>query len=111
MVKERHELILVVTGSVFEREERAYWLVKELSWILPTVILCGGLVDLLLSFIYMKFYHPWKDILSSKKKPKKKKSFKKASQNRFEDVENGVQGNETKALLQDQKQDQNDKIR
>ena len=66
MVKERHEIILGVSNSVFEEEERAFLLVTKLSWILPTIVLCGGLVDLLLSFVYMKFYHPWKEILSGR---------------------------------------------
>ena len=67
-VKERHEIIRGVSNSVFDEEERAFLFVTKLSWILPTIILCGGLVDLLLSFVYMKFYHPWKEILSGGKK-------------------------------------------
>ena len=62
-VKERHQLLLETIGGVFDEEEDAYLLVTKLSWILPTVIFCGGLIDLLLIVFYMKFAHPWKDIL------------------------------------------------
>ena len=50
-------------GGVFDEEEDAYVLVTKFSWILPTIILCGGVIDLLLIIFYMKFAHPWKDIL------------------------------------------------
>ena len=63
-MKEQHELLLVTIGGIFDEEEYAYWLVTEFSWILPTIVLCGGLLDLLLIGFYMKFAHPWKGILS-----------------------------------------------
>ena len=66
-MKERHELLLETIGGVFDEEEYAYWLVTEFSWILPTIVLCGGLLDILLIGFYMKFAHPWKDILSQEK--------------------------------------------
>ena len=62
-MKDRHILLLGAIG-VFDEEEHAYQLATEFSWILPTVVLCGGLVDILLIVLYMKFAHPWKDILS-----------------------------------------------
>ena len=62
-IKDRHILLLGAIG-VFDEEEHAYQLATEFSWILPTVVLCGGLVDILLIVFYMKFAHPWKDILS-----------------------------------------------
>ena len=62
-MKDRHILLLGAIG-VFKEEEHAYQLVEEFSWILPIVILCGGLVDILLIVLYMKFAHPWKGILS-----------------------------------------------
>ena len=40
-------------------------MVNNLSWILPFIILMGSLVDAVLVYIYMKFVHQWKDILSS----------------------------------------------
>ena len=58
----RHEL-LVQTIGVFEEEIDAYWLAKEFSWILPTIILSGGLMDMLIIGAFMRFLHPWKDIL------------------------------------------------
>ena len=76
-VRDRHELLLAAIG-VFPEEENAYWLATKLSWILPTIIISGGLVDLLLIVIYMKT-HPWKGILSSKKKTKDTSGAKKSS--------------------------------
>ena len=64
-VKTRHELLFVSIG-VFPEEEDAYWLATEMSWILPTIILCGGLIDILLGMMYLK-NHPWKGILKSEK--------------------------------------------
>ena len=61
-MKDRHELLVGSIG-VFPEEEDAYWRVIEFSWILPTIILGGGFIDLLLIIIYMKT-HPWKEILS-----------------------------------------------
>ena len=62
-VKARHQLLLEAIGGVFDEEDDAYLLVTKFSWILPTIILSGGLIDLLLIVFYMKFAHPWKDIL------------------------------------------------
>ena len=76
-VRNRHELLLAAIG-VFPEEENAYWLATKLSWILPTIIISGGLVDLLLIVIYMKT-HPWKGILSSKKETESISGAKKSS--------------------------------
>ena len=62
-MKERHELLLETIGGVFDEEEYAYLRITKFSWILPTIIICGGVIDLLLVVFYMKFAHPWKDIL------------------------------------------------
>ena len=40
-------------------------MVNSLSWILPFTIIMGSLVDAILVYIYMKYVHQWKDILSS----------------------------------------------
>ena len=40
-------------------------MVNTLSWILPFAIVIGSLVDAILVYIYMKYVHQWKDILSS----------------------------------------------
>ena len=39
---------------------------NQLSWILPIVVVIGALLDMLLVYVYMKFAHPWKYILSFK---------------------------------------------
>ena len=62
-MKARHELLLEAIGGAFDEEEQAYLRVTKFSWILPTIILSGGVIDLLLIVFYMKFAHPWKDIL------------------------------------------------
>ena len=62
-MKKRHQLLLETIGGVFDEEEQAYLRVTEFSWILPAIVLCGGMIDLLLIIFYMKFAHPWRDIL------------------------------------------------
>ena len=57
-------MLLLSAIGVFLQEENAYWLATELSWILPTIVLCGGIIDILLLVMYMK-NHPWKDILKN----------------------------------------------
>ena len=111
MVKERHELIRGAIG-VFDEEERAYWLVTELSGILPTIILYGGLIDILLTIAYMKFFHPWKGILSNKSKSSKDASSKEDDQLSDKDVEIGAgsDDSESKVVIHDD-QDQNDRTR
>ena len=58
----RHSLVKGAIG-VFPEEEYAHWLVNTLSWSLPLMIVLGAIVDVLLVYIYMRFAHPWKDIL------------------------------------------------
>ena len=64
-IKARHELLEGAIG-VFPEEEIAYKWVNRLSWILPMVVIIGALFDMLLVYVYMKFAHPWKYILSFK---------------------------------------------
>ena len=40
-------------------------MVNSLSWILPFGIVMASLVDAVLVYVYMKYVHQWKDILSS----------------------------------------------
>ena len=58
----RHTLVKGAIGA-FPEEEYAYWLVNKLSWILPLTIILGAIVDVFLVYVYMRFAHPWKDIL------------------------------------------------
>ena len=58
----RHMLVKGAIG-VFPEEEYAYWLVSKLFWILPLMIILGAIIDGLLVYIYMRFAHPWKNIL------------------------------------------------
>jgi hypothetical protein len=68
-VNVRHMLVKGAIG-VFPEEEYAYWMVNKLSWVLPLTIVSGAVIDAFLVYIYMRFAHPWKDILFYKdKKP------------------------------------------
>ena len=64
-MKARHELLEAAIG-VFPEEDKAYLLVTTLSWIFPLVIIIASVVDMLLVIIYMRFAHPWKEILFHK---------------------------------------------
>ena len=66
-IKSRHELVKGAIG-VFDKEEEAYHRVIMLAWILPMVVLLGALLDNIMVFIYMRFAHPWREILFSKPK-------------------------------------------
>ena len=80
-VNSRHKLVKGAIG-VFPEEEYAYCLVNKLSWILPLTIVCAAIVDLLLVYIYMRFAHPWKDILFHKDKKSKTEDNETVSQSR-----------------------------
>ena len=77
----RHLLVKGAIG-VFPEEEYAYWLVNKLSWIFPLTIVCAAIVDVFLVYIYMRFAHPWKDILFYKDKKSKTEKTEIANQNR-----------------------------
>ena len=66
----RHMLVKGAIG-VFPEEEYAYWMVNKLSWVLPLTIVSGAVIDAFLVYIYMRFAHPWKDILFYKDKKSK----------------------------------------
>ena len=64
---------MLVKGAigVFPEEEYAYWMLNKLSWVLPLTIVSGAIIDAFLVYIYMRFAHPWKDILFYKDKKSK----------------------------------------
>ena len=66
----RHMLVKGAIG-VFPEEEYAYWMLNKLSWVLPLTIVSGAIIDAFLVYIYMRFAHPWKDILFYKDKKSK----------------------------------------
>ena len=105
-MKDRHKLLLEAIGGVFDEEEYAYDLVTELSWILPAVVLCGGLVDLILIVIYMKFAHPWKGILSEDKTSKTDVELNEVGQVTVEIIacDDKDHSSEAKVELEDQNQ-------
>ena len=45
--------------GVFTEEQQAYDLVMNLSWILPTMVVIGALLDAFFVTVYMEFAHPW----------------------------------------------------
>ena len=63
-VRGRHELLKGAIGT-FPEEDYGFDMVNSLSWILPFAIVMGSLVDAILVYVYMKYVHQWKDILSS----------------------------------------------
>ena len=69
-VNVRHMLVKGAIG-VFPEEEYAYWMLNKLSWVLPLAIVSGAIIDAFLVYIYMRFAHPWKDILFYKDKKSK----------------------------------------
>ena len=69
-VNVRHMLVKGAIG-VFPEEEYAYWMLNKLSWVLPLTIVSGAIIDAFLVYIYMRFAHPWKDILFYKDKKSK----------------------------------------
>ena len=66
-IKARHELLEGAIG-VFPEEKQAYEKISMLSWLLPLIAIIGALVDTILVVVFMKFSHPWKDILFSQLK-------------------------------------------
>ena len=62
-VQERHLTINPVIGS-FPKEKKAYETVTLLSWLLPTIVVAGSLVDLGLATAYSLWAHPWAGILA-----------------------------------------------
>ena len=63
-VRDRHELLKGAIGT-FPEEDYGFDLVNSLCWILPLGIVMASLVDAVLVYVYMKYVHQWKDILSS----------------------------------------------
>ena len=63
-VKARHALLKGAIGT-FPEEDYGFDMVNSLSWILPLAIVMGSLVDIILVYVYMRYAHQWKDILSS----------------------------------------------
>ena len=69
---------MLVKGAigVFPEEEYAYWMVNKLSLVLPLTIVSGAIIDAFLVYIYMRFAHPWKDILFYRDKNPRRKKMK-----------------------------------
>ena len=77
----RHTLVKGAIG-VFPEEEYAYWMLNKLSWVLPLTIVSGAIIDAFLVYIYMRFAHPWKDILFYKDKTSKEEENETVDQGR-----------------------------
>ena len=65
-VRARHHTIQPAIG-VFPEEEAAYSLLSLLRWALPLAVVLATLLDLLLVWLYMRFGHPWSQILVKNK--------------------------------------------
>ena len=62
-IRARHELLEGAIG-VYPEEEKIYSRVTKYYWILPCLVITGAALDMILAFSYMKYFHPWKIILS-----------------------------------------------
>ena len=62
IVQARHQLLLGAIGT-FDEEDKANQLVTLLAWILPTAVIFSGIIDAILAYCYMAFFHPWIGIL------------------------------------------------
>ena len=63
-IQERHNLIRPAIG-VHPREQESYDLATSLLHALPSVVVVSAIFDQLLVVVYMKWFHPWKDILNN----------------------------------------------
>merc|ERR1719278_2494337 len=61
-VSERH-LVLVDNIGTFAEEDEAYELLNRLSITLPILAIVTWVLDALLGYVYLKWFHPWKILL------------------------------------------------
>ena len=61
-VRERHSVLVLNIGT-FAEEDEAYELLNRLSVTLPIVPLVTWVLDALLGYVYLKWFHPWKILL------------------------------------------------
>ena len=78
-IRSRHELLQGTIGT-FREEDSAYQLVRTLSLALPITVVLGAAVDGLCAYLYMHFFHPWKDILFYEDKEEEQEGLKKQTQ-------------------------------
>ena len=58
------ELFVDLIGT-FEEENTAYILVSWLLWVLPMTVTIAALMDAILVYCFMKWFHPWAGILGT----------------------------------------------
>ena len=63
-VKVRHKLLSRAIGT-FEEENKAYLLISWLLWVLPMTVTIAALMDAILVYCFMKWFHPWAGILGT----------------------------------------------
>ena len=61
-VTERHSVLVANIGT-FAEEDEAYELLNSLSISLPIVAMVTWVLDALLGYVYLKWFHPWRIIL------------------------------------------------
>ena len=61
-VRERHSVLVLNIGT-FAEEDEAYELLNSLSISLPIVAMVTWVLDALLGYVYLKWFHPWRIIL------------------------------------------------
>ena len=73
-IRSRHE-DLEKAIETSEEEKYAYWLVTLLAWLLPTLVIVGGLLDGLFVFILWKEKQPKEQVDERKEKTSKMQKF------------------------------------
>ena len=71
--------------GTFPEEDHAYWLATMLSWTLPLSLLIATIIDATIIYVYMRYAHPWKGILTNEEE---KANKTKNKSNRFIDFIN-----------------------
>ena len=61
-MRERHSALVLNIGT-FAEEDKAYELLNSLSMSLPIVVMVIWVLDALLAYVYLKWFHPWRIIL------------------------------------------------
>ena len=65
-VNAKHQANINLGVNIFEKEEQAISLLMNLVWVMPVVVHAGSLLDVILTILFQKYFHPWRRILKFK---------------------------------------------
>ena len=77
-IKDRHILLKGAIGT-FPEEDYAYWLATMLTWVLPLSLLIATIIDATIIYVYMRYAHPWKGILTNGEEEEANKTKNKSN--------------------------------